>query len=207
MAARAGRSLARSGLVLFSVYALLVLANPGCGSSSDEAQFRGSPPPEGISLPDFSLRDQSGTTVESDDLDGKVVLVTFLDTQCTEACPVIAGQIGRTIELLAPDERKQVLALAVTTDPEEDTAASVRAFLRRHRVEGELRYLVGSERELRPVWDAFHVLPSLDTGEDEVHSAPVRIFDRRGIWVSTLHAGADLTPANLAHDLRLSLES
>ena len=32
-----------------------------------------------------------------------------------------------------------------------------------------------------------------------------RIFDRGGIWVSTLHAGVDLTPMNLAHDIRVAL--
>jgi hypothetical protein len=35
----------------------------------------------------------------------------------------------------------------------------------------------------------------------------VRIFDRRGIWVSTLHAGIDLTPANLVHDIRAALRT
>jgi hypothetical protein len=82
----------------------------------------------------------------------------------------------------------------------------VRSFLRRHRVAGILRYLVGTESELRPVWDAFHVLPSVDTGDDEIHSAPVRLFDREGVWVATLHAGVDLTPANLAHDVRVALD-
>jgi copper oxidase (laccase) domain-containing protein len=35
-----------------------------------------------------------------------------------------------------------------------------------------------------------------------VHSAPVRIYDRRGRWVSTLHAGVESTATNLVHDLR-----
>jgi hypothetical protein len=37
-----------------------------------------------------------------------------------------------------------------------------------------------------------------------MHSAPVRVYDGRGRWRSTLHPGVDLTPANLAHDLRLA---
>lgn len=39
----------------------------------------------------------------------------------------------------------------------------------------------------------------------DVHSADVRVFDRAGIWVSNLHVGLDLTPANLVHDLRVAL--
>lgn len=185
--------------------ALALLVSPACGSEAND-DFRGGPPPEGIHLPDFTLREHSGAVTQRDDLRGKVVLVTFLDTQCAEACPVIAGQIGLALELLSPSERSDVVALAISSDPEEDTAASVRSFLRRHRVAGTLHYLVGTESELRPVWDEFHVLPSVDTGDDEIHSAPVRLFDREGVWVATLHAGVDLTPANLAHDIRVALD-
>ena len=186
--------------------AVALLVSSGCGSEATD-DFRGSTPPEGFTLPAFQLKDHTGAVVRSKELRGKVVLVTFLDSQCTEACPVIAGQIGTALEQFSRDERTRVAAIAVTTDPGEDTPASVRTFLARHRAEGHLRYLIGSVAELRPVWQAFRILPSLDSGDDDIHSAPVRIFDRRGIWVSTLHAGADLTPANLAHDLRLSLES
>lgn len=94
---------------------------------------------------------------------------------------------------------------SIGTDPAEDTPASIRAFLRRHRVEASAASLVGSERELRPLWTALAVLPSLDTGDNDVHSTPVRIYDWSGVWVSTLHAGADLTPESLANGLRLAL--
>jgi len=185
--------------------AVALLVSSGCGSAAI-GDFRGSTPPKGFTLPAFELKDHTGAVVRSKELRGKVVLVTFLDSQCTEACPVIAGHIGTALEQFSPDERTRVAAIAVTTDPGEDTPASVRAFLARHRVEGHLRYLIGSVAELRPVWQAFRVLPSLDSGDDEIHSAPVRLFDTEGVWVATLHAGVDLTPANLAHDIRVALD-
>ena len=141
------------------------------------------------------------------DFRGKAVAITFLDTQCTEACPVIAAQIARGMALLPPANRRRVAAIAITVDPDEDTPRRVRRFLREQGALGKLHYAVGSLAELRPVWNAFQVLPSVETGDDDIHSAPVRIFDRRGRWVSTLHAGGDLTPASLAHDLRLALVS
>lgn len=58
---------------------------------------------------------------------------------------------------------------------------------------------------MRRVWSAFKTLSSLESGQDTVHSAPVRIYDRTGVWVTTLHAGADLTEANLVHDIRVAL--
>lgn len=175
--------------------------------SSPEAsrEVRGSRPPARIDLPRFSLRDEQGRTVTSDSLSGKAVLVTFLDTKCREACPIIAEQIRQALAQLGPDDRERTAAVAISVHPEDDTPAAVRAFLRRHRVENVLRYLVGSEAELRPVWDAFQVLPALDSGSSDIHSAPVRVYDRDGVWISTQAAGADLTPANLAHDVRVAL--
>ena len=96
--------------------------------------------------------------------------------------------------------------MAISTDPKEDTAASVRAFLRRNRALGKLHYVGGGEPEskLRPIWKRFYILSSLESGEDTLHSAPVRIY-AGGVWGATLHAGVDLTPANLAHDVRVAL--
>jgi protein SCO1/2 len=140
-------------------------------------------------------------------LRGRVVLVTFLDTDCKTKCPIIAGQIGASIRLLARTERRQVDALAITVNPARDTPSSVLTFLRRSDALRELNFLLGSVEELRPVWKSFHVLSAAETGNADVHSADVRVFDRRGLWVSTLHAGVDLTPANLAHDIRRALST
>jgi protein SCO1 len=177
--------------------AAIVLAD-----GEDAPDYRGSQPPAGITLPDFTLPDYTGRRVSTESLQGKVVLVTFLDSQCTESCPIIAAQIARAWDRLRGEERDEVVPIAISTDPDEDTPASVRAFLRRNRAEGKLRYLVAPVPKLRPVWDAFNIAASFDTGVDTLHSAPVRIFDREGAWVSTLHAGADLTTENLLHDVR-----
>jgi protein SCO1/2 len=175
--------------------------------SGEASGYRGSIPPPGIALPDFALRDYRGEMVRSEDLADKITLVTFLDSQCEESCPIIAGQIARALPLLGPDERREVVALAFSTDPEEDTPPSVRAFLRAQGAEEEFHYLIGPEAGLRRAWREFQILPSEATGVDEIHSAPVRLFDREGVWVDTLRAGQDLTPENILHDVRRALGS
>jgi cytochrome oxidase Cu insertion factor (SCO1/SenC/PrrC family) len=172
------------------------------GGGEDAPDYRGSQPPARITLPDFTLPDYTGQRISREALRGKVVLVTFLDSQCTESCPIIASQIARAWDRLSAEERREIVPVAISTDPDEDTPASVRAFLRRNRAEGKLHYLVAPVTNLRPVWEAFQISASFDTGVDTLHSAPVRIYDREGVWVSTLHAGADLTTENLVHDVR-----
>jgi cytochrome oxidase Cu insertion factor (SCO1/SenC/PrrC family) len=171
-----------------------------------EGPYRGSEPPGRIELAEFALRDQDGTFVRSSALHDKVVVLTFLDSQCTESCPVIASQIGRGFDMLTAEERRGVFVVAISTDPKEDTPASVRLFLRRNRALGKIHFIGGGEPEakLRRVWKRFNILSSLESGEDTLHSAPVRIYDG-GVWAATLHAGVDLTPENLVHDVRVAL--
>jgi cytochrome oxidase Cu insertion factor (SCO1/SenC/PrrC family) len=192
-----------------------LLATRGSGRSSDRARaaivapagpFRGSEPPPGIQAPDFSLRSYRGPLVRMRDLRGKVVLVTFLDTGCRDKCPIIAAAIGRTLPLLKLAERAQVVALAVSVLPQLDTPARVESFLRqRHAL--AIDWLIGPAPALVKVWKEFSILAAAQTGNANSHSADVRVFDRSGIWVSTLHVGVDLTPANLAHDIRLALRT
>lgn len=177
-------------------------ADPPRLASGKPGPYRGSEPPTGIRLPNFALRDYTGELVRARNLRGKVVVITFLDSQCTASCPVIASQIGRTIDLLTSAERDYVEAIAISTDPAEDTSASVRRFLGRQRAVGKLRFLTRPEQAIRSVWKSFTILSSLESGKDTLHSAPVRVYDRNGMWVSTLHVGVDLTPPNLARDIR-----
>jgi cytochrome oxidase Cu insertion factor (SCO1/SenC/PrrC family) len=196
---------------LGALAAALGIANRENGDSApldraSDGPYKGSEPPAGIELVDFVLRDHDGAVVRSSSLHGNVVLLTFLDSQCTESCPIIASQIARTFDVLSAAERRRVFAVAISTDPKEDTAANVRTFLRRNGALGVLHYVGGGQPEstLRPIWKGFQILSSLESGEDTLHSAPLRIYDG-GVWVATLHPGADLTTANLAHDIRVAL--
>jgi protein SCO1/2 len=179
----------------------------GAPVSGSQGPYRGSEPPGEMRLPRFALRDYTGELMRSDDVRGKVVVLTFLDSQCEDACPVIAREVALTVDALIGAEREAVEAIAISTDPAEDTPASIRTFLGRQGALGKLRFLDGKARELRRLWRALRVLSSLESGKDDLHSAPVRVYDRRGVWVATQHPGVDLTPRNLAHDIRVALRS
>lgn len=192
---------------LLPVVALAVIVLGDRAATSADGRFVGSRPPARIELPSFTLPDHTGAAVRSSDLRGRVVVLTFLDSQCTEACPILSSVIARTIDELEPGERRQVAAIAISTDPAEDTRSSVDRFLRRTRAAGRLRYLVGTEQQLRPLWKRFQILSSLETGEDTLHSAPARIYSRDGVWLATQHAGVDLSVDALVHDIRIALEA
>lgn len=195
-------AVASAALAVAGTLALLVAFGPW---RDDRGRYVGSQPPVAITLPDFALTDAvTGREVSAQSLRGRVVALTFLDTACTDACPLIVPRMVDTLRTLSASERRRVALIALTVDPTVDTPTAVGAFLRRHRARGRLQYLIGDAATLRPIWKRFYVLSALETGSANSHSAPVRIYDREGRWVSSLHLAADLNPSNLAHDLRLA---
>jgi protein SCO1/2 len=213
------RLLLLAGVALLAAGAMIgLLATRGSGSGSPSGgaraaigpppgPYRGSEPPRGIRAPDFALRSYRGPLVRMHDLRGKVVLVTFLDTGCRDKCPIIAAAIGRTMPLLTPAERAKVEALAISALPQLDTPPRVKSFLRQRHALGAIDWLIGPVPDLVKAWKAFSILAASQTGNANVHSAGVRVFNADGFWVSNLHVGVDLTPVNLAHDIRVALRA
>jgi cytochrome oxidase Cu insertion factor (SCO1/SenC/PrrC family) len=198
-------------LPVLGVFVVKTLASDGetkqsLASGPPPGPYRGSEPPPGIFAPDFTLTSYRGNVVRMQSLRGKVVLVTFLDTDCKTKCPLIASAVGDGLRLLSSSDRRRVVPLALTVNPPSDTPASIRRFLRERKALG-LDFLLGTTKQMRPVWRAFHVLSAAETGNADIHSADVRVYDRAGEWVSTMHLPPDLTPKNLAHDIRVALHA
>jgi cytochrome oxidase Cu insertion factor (SCO1/SenC/PrrC family) len=199
------------GVVMISGTILLIAAwlvggfgdktTTGTISAQPPTHYRGSHPPAETRLPSFSLPRSGAGSLDSATLKGKVVVATFVDSGCKDACPLIVGSLARAAASLPASQRARVRILAFSVDPRVDSPAHVRRFLQSHQALGRLDYLVAPTARMRPVWRAFHVLSAVDSGNMDTHSADVRIFDRGGVWRSTLHAGADLSVKNLLHDI------
>jgi protein SCO1/2 len=150
--------------------------------------------------PELALRDQDGRVVRLSAQRGRVVLVTFLYTGCTDVCPLIASNLSAAVRSLPAPERDRVRVLAVSVDPRGDTRAAVRRFVARRALVRQFRYLVGTRAELAPVWQSWNVLVEPRNLERVEHSALIWLVDASGRTRASY--GADVTAAVVAHDLR-----
>ena len=121
----------------------------------DPAEERFTPPP--VRPYDFSLTDQDGKRHSLRDARGKIVVLTFLYSTCRDFCPRQGGIIGQALaEVKSPDVR----VYAVTVDPVGDTPRRAQAWLDRYGLRGgPVSFLIGSRRELKPVWAAYGIVP------------------------------------------------
>jgi protein SCO1 len=174
-------------LPLLGVFVVKTIASGGetkgpLASGPPPGPYRGSEPPAGILAPSFTLTSYRGKIVRMQSLRGKVVLVTFLDTDCKTKCPLIAAVVGDGLRLLSSSERRRVVPLALTVNPARDMPASVRRFLRERKAVG-LDFLLGTTKQMRPVWRAFHVLSAAETGA--AMAAPAVRPRPVGLWPSS----------------------
>jgi protein SCO1/2 len=189
--------------------ALAALLGAGCGGSAATVE---SPPPTttasgfaGIAVlpprpaPAIALHDAGGHPVTLLGQRGRYVLVTFLYTHCPDVCPLIASNLNAALRALGP-HASNVRVLAVSVDPAGDTAAAVRAYAKRMHLEPQFRYLIGTRKELRPVWAAWHVLSVQRKPGLVDHIAYTLLIDRAGkervLYDSQVHA------RQVLHDLR-----
>lgn len=79
---------------------------------------------------DSVLRDQDGRAVRfySDVLEGNVVVVNFIFTRCTDACPLLTRRMNAVRRALGDRFGRDVRFVSISVDPEFDTPQELRRF-------------------------------------------------------------------------------
>jgi cytochrome oxidase Cu insertion factor (SCO1/SenC/PrrC family) len=107
-------------------------------------------------LPTFRLRDQDGRWATPADARGDVLALTFIYSTCRGSCPRQSSYLMEAARRAGDG----VQIYGISVDPAGDTPARARRFLERNGLEdGPMRFLLGSRRELAPVWAAFGIVP------------------------------------------------
>ena len=110
-------------LFLFLVIALALVAGVGswfaAAAFARHDQLHGISPDKELRLGDFSLTDENGRTVTRAELDGKILVVSFLFTGCALTCPEVTKRMAEIQQLTATNADVRLVSL--TVDPRSDT--------------------------------------------------------------------------------------
>lgn len=162
---------------------------------SAKSPFRGGTMPPGVRAPQFRLTDQNAKPVSMAEYKGRPVVVTYLYTHCKETCPIQAQMIRGALDDLGHD----IPALAISVDPFRDTPASAKAFNRKAKMTGRLRWVLGTRRELQPLYRGFAIQPQL---RDSEHQAYITLVDRQGFQRVAVPIN-QTSPEDLAYDMKV----
>jgi len=136
-------------------------------------------------------------------LRGKVVILAFLYTNCPDVCPLTAEKLRDARDRLG-DSAADLSLVAVSVDPRHDTPMATGTFVRAHRLEGVMRFLIGDQASLARVWQLYGVAAlAADTSSVVGHNDAIFLIDKQGRERSLVHSDIDVDA--LAASLRILL--
>jgi len=116
---------------------------------------------------DFTLTDQNGLPFHMSEQKGKVVVMCFIYTHCTDICPFIAAKVKEVYQQLGADAGN-VAFVAVTTDPKRDVPAVTLPYSRALGLENVWHFVGGSAKAVQAVWASYAIGVTVDPDTEAV---------------------------------------
>ena len=99
------------------------------GWADNKSPFYASKLPAAKPAPDFTLTDQDGQPFSSVSLRGKLVLLSFGFSHCSNICPTTLARVANIYQGLSPEEQKHLQVVFVSIDPQRDRPAVLKDFV------------------------------------------------------------------------------
>ncbi len=164
-------------------------------------------PQPGDEVPDFTLVNQNGKTIQFHQFRGKPLLLTFIYTRCPfpDYCPRMSNNFAQVMQQLQRDPKVfgEAQLLSVSIDPEHDNPAAMRNYGERYvgRVDPRFahwEFASGSPEQVRKVADFFGLAYNQKDGQI-VHGLVTVLIGKDG-KVAKVYSGNDWTPDQVAAD-------
>jgi len=106
---------------------------------------------------DTNLLDQDGREVRfySDVLRGKIVLISFVYTSCTDICPILMHNLSDVQASLGDRFGKDVFFVSISVDPEDDTPEELKKYAARYEAKPGWIFLTGPKKDVDAVVGRF----------------------------------------------------
>jgi cytochrome oxidase Cu insertion factor (SCO1/SenC/PrrC family) len=128
--------------------------------------------------PDIALRNQFGQPMTLHQFRGKVVILSFVDSECTTICPLTTVSMVQAKQLLGAAGSK-VQLLGVDANPDATSVADVMAYSRAHAMVNQWDFLTGTRAQLAAVWKAYHIYVQIQAGQID-HTPALFVIDPQG---------------------------
>ena len=133
-------------------------------------------------MSDFVLVNQDNQRFDSATLRGKVVVLNFIFTTCTDVCPIFTANLAQLQRTLNSRDSEDVFFVSITTDPEIDSPKVLKAYAQRYSADFKnWAFLTGSETELNRVWKSFGIRVIKKARGLVQHVSLTTVIDRQGV--------------------------
>lgn len=157
------------------------------GAAADEHEHHAAPaakPSESIALklPDSVLTDQDGRKLRlvSELMGDRIIVASFVYTNCTTICPVVSTLFSQTQDKLGDLLERKVRLVSLSVDPARDTPARLKAYAATHGAKPGWYWLTGAPADVTATLQGFGTY----TPNFKDHPVVIMIGDAKsGKWI------------------------
>ena len=128
--------------------------------------------------PDVKLVNQFGQPMSLSQFRGRVVILSFEDSECTTVCPLTTQSMVLAKELLGK-AGSSVQLLGVDANPDAIKVSDVMDYSRVHGMVNQWDFLTGSLAQLKSVWKAYNIAVQIEAGQID-HTPALYVIDQQG---------------------------
>ena len=132
--------------------------------------------------PGFTLTDQSGQPVSLAGLHGRTVVLTFMDSHCTDICPLVSREFVDAYKDLGAASGN-VVFIAVNVNPYHNKVADVASYSSSEGLNTipSWHFVTGSLPALRSVWNHYQIeVRAPSRNADVIHTSLIYFIDPQG---------------------------
>jgi cytochrome oxidase Cu insertion factor (SCO1/SenC/PrrC family) len=149
---------------------------------------------EGDAVPPLRLVDQDGRPFLFEQLHGRVVVLSFIYTRCTDRCALVAAKLNK---LATESDPNKIAVAALTVDPDYDRPAVLSRYRAALDSSARLTLATGPAAPLLFLERRFGVDPKRESSTRVEHADLVVVLDPQG-RIARFVAGDNWTPQQLA---------
>jgi cytochrome oxidase Cu insertion factor (SCO1/SenC/PrrC family) len=128
--------------------------------------------------PDFKLTNQFGQPMSLSQFRGRVVMLSFEDSECTTVCPLTTQSMVLAKEMLGK-AGDSVQLLGVDANPDAIKVSDVMDYSSVHGMINQWDFLTGSLPQLKSVWKSYDIDVEIESGDID-HTPALYVIDQQG---------------------------
>ena len=137
-------------------------------------------------FPNVPLTTQDGKTVRFHDdlLKGRAVVINVIYTHCKDECPLMTARLAQVQRLLGDRVGKEIFFYSISIDPERDTPAVLKTYMKKFDVGSGWLFLTGKKEDIVLIQKKLGLWSRTDAYDPDGHLASLMIGNEpTGQWM------------------------
>jgi cytochrome oxidase Cu insertion factor (SCO1/SenC/PrrC family) len=143
--------------------------------------------------PDFNLIDQFGHPATLSGMHGREVVLAFIDSRCTDICPLTANVMYTARSRLGGTTANQVELVAINANPTATSVDEVQSWSIKHGMLHQWLFLTGTAKQLQSVYQQYNFYDQVAPSGAVEHDPETLIIDASGrerLYFETLNSNS-----------------